>query len=114
MAGALSAVEKILFNLKKQEVEPILIAGAVSRTLTNALLITEGARMEDLKKATALLPWQFDRYRQSLYGVKRENLKKAMMMCLELDRSLKGNRYDAFLALEITLLEMTRLLGDRK
>ena len=107
-------MEKILFHLKKQDVEPIFIAGAVSRALTNALLITEGARLEDLKKATALLPWQFDRYRQSLYGVKRENLKEAMMMCLELDRTLKGNRYDAFLALEISLLKMARLLGDRK
>ncbi len=114
LGGSVSAVEKILSNLKRQEVEPVLIAAWVSRTLTNALLISEGARMEDCKKATALLPWQFDRYRNSLYGVKRENLKRVMLMCLELDRKLKGNRADSFLTLEIALLEMTRLLGDRK
>ncbi len=114
LAGATPAVEKILNNLKRQEVEPVNVAAYIARTLTNALLITEGARQQDCKKATNLLPWQFDRYHQSLYGVKRENLKKAMMMCLELDRRLKGNRSDSYVVLEISLIEMSRLLGDRK
>lgn len=110
LGGSVESVEKILSNLKGQDVKPIMIVAAVSKMLTNAILIAEGATASACKQATELLPWQFDRYQRNLYGVKKENLEKAMMLCVELDRKLKGYRSDPFLVTELTLIRMAGLL----
>ncbi|MBR3837755.1 MAG: DNA polymerase III subunit delta [Clostridia bacterium] len=111
LEGAVGAVEQIFANLKRQEVEPVMIAASLSRMLTNALLIAEGADAAACQKATALQAWQFERYRRLLFGKKKEALEKALFLCLELDGKLKGFRSDSMLVTEVTVLQMARLLG---
>ncbi len=111
LEGALSAVEKILSNLKKQDVHPIMIAGVLASFLTGAMLVAEGASAADCAKAAKVLPWQYDKYRKALYGKKKENVEKALMLCLELDGKLKGARSDIWIVTEIYILQMTRILG---
>lgn len=114
LVGEVRAVERIFFQLKQQEIEPIFIAAALSRMLTNALLILQGADAAACYKATKLASWQFERYRRSLFGKKKEAMEKALFSCLELDGKLKGNRSDAFLVTEMAVLEMTRMIGESK
>ncbi len=111
LEGATSAVAKILANLKKQDVHPVMIAGALASMLTGAMLVAEGASAADCQKAARVLPWQYDKYRRSLYGKKKENVEKALMLCLELDGKLKGARSDVWIVTEIYVLQMTRTLG---
>ncbi|MBR5295999.1 MAG: DNA polymerase III subunit delta [Clostridia bacterium] len=111
LEGAVGAAEKILCNLKKQDVAPVVIAGVLASMLTNARLIADGADADACQKAAKLLPWQYDKYRQSLYGKKKENIEKALFLCLELDGKLKGARSDAWLITEIYTLQITSLLG---
>ncbi len=114
LEGALGAVEKILSSLKKQEVEPVAVSATLSKTLTNALLIAEGADAKACSTVTGLFPWQFEKYQRSLFGKKKENLEKAMLCCLDLDRKLKGDRSDGFLVMEVAVMQMTRILGGGK
>ena len=111
LEGATSAVAKILANLKKQDVHPVMIAGALASMLTGAMLVAEGASASDCQKAARVLPWQYDKYRRSLYGKKKENVEQALMLCLELDGKLKGARSDVWVVTEIYVLQMTRILG---
>ena len=46
-----------------------------------------------------------------LYGKKKENVEKALFLCLELDGKLKGARSDVWVVTEIYILQMTRILG---
>ncbi|MBR2634314.1 MAG: DNA polymerase III subunit delta [Clostridia bacterium] len=112
LEGAVGAAERILSNLKKQEVEPVLITAAIARTLTGALLVLEGASPADCAKAAKLQPWQMDRTRKSLYGKTREGLEKAIFLCFELDGRLKGSRSDAFLVMETGVLQMASLMRE--
>ncbi len=114
LEGAVGAVEKILCNLKKQDVHPVVIAGVLATTLTNARLICDGADAEACQKAAKLFPWQYDKYRQSLYGKKKENVEKALFLCLELDGKLKGARSDAWLMTEVYTLQIAALLGRER
>ncbi len=114
LEGAVNAVEKILTNLKKQDVAPIFIAGALASFLTGAMLVAEGASAQDCAKAAKVLPWQYDKYRRALYGKKKEHVEKALMLCLELDGKLKGARSDIWIVTEIYILQMTRILGGAK
>ena len=111
LEGAVNAVEKILTNLKKQDVHPVMIAGALANSLTGAMLVAEGASAADAQKAARVLPWQYDKLRRSLYGKKKENVEKALFLCLELDGKLKGARSDIWVVTEIYILQMTRILG---
>ncbi|MBE6713482.1 MAG: DNA polymerase III subunit delta [Ruminococcaceae bacterium] len=111
LEGAVNAVEKILTNLKKQDVHPVMIAGALATMLTGAMLVAEGASAADCQKAAKVLPWQYDKYRRSLYGKKKENVEKALFLCLELDGKLKGARSDIWIVTEIYVLQMARILG---
>lgn len=111
LEGASGAVVKILSNLKKQDVHPVMIAGALANSLTGAMLVAEGASASDAAKAAKVLPWQYDKYRKSLYGKKKENVERALMLCLELDGKLKGARSDVWVVTEIYLLQMTRIIG---
>lgn len=108
LEGESGALEKIFTNLKRQSVEPVAISGAVSRTLTNALLIAEGAGDGAVFQITKIASWQADRYRRMLYGKKKEDLELALLLCLSLDGKLKGEKSDAFLVLEVALLEIAR------
>jgi len=110
--GAVSAVEKILAGLKRQDVDPLLVSGALARALTNAILVSEGADAASCQKATTLQAWQFDRYRRALHGKKKESLEQALFLCLELDRKLKSEKSDSNLVLEFSVLEITRLLEN--
>ncbi len=112
LAGASGAVEKILTNLKKQDVHPVMIAGALATSLTGAMLVAEGASAADAQKAAKVLPWQYDKLRQALYGKKKENVEKALFLCLELDGKLKGARSDVWIITEIYILQMTKILGS--
>ncbi len=114
LEGAVGAVEKILTNLKKQDTAPVVIAGVLATMLTGARLIADGADAEACQKAAKMFPWQYDKYRQSLYGKKKENIEKALFLCLELDGKLKGARSDAWLVTEIYTLQITRLLGEKE
>ena len=114
LEGAVKAVENIFSNLKKQEIHPLLILSVLSKALTGAILVAEGASPEDAKKAAKVSPWQYDKYRQITYGKKKEDLEKALFLCLELDQKLKSYHSDPILVAEITLLEITRLLGGAK
>ncbi len=114
LEGAVSAAEKILQNLKRQDVPADWVAAAISRMLTNAILITEGASFEDCATATKLQSWQYDRYRRSCYGKKMEKLEEAMRICQELDQTLKGNHYRTDLSLEVAVLRIARLCGGGK
>ncbi|MBQ3075030.1 MAG: DNA polymerase III subunit delta [Clostridia bacterium] len=111
LEGAVGAVERILTNLKKQDVHPVVIAGALASFLTGAMLVAEGASAADAQKAARVLPWQYDKYRRSLYGKKKENVEKALLLCLELDGKLKGARSDVWIVTELYILQMTRILG---
>lgn len=108
--GAVGAVEKILRNLKNQKVTPVEIASGVSRVLTAAMLLVEGADFETCQKLTRVQEWKLKQYRQSLYGKKKEDVEKALFFCLELDGKLKGYRSDAWTVLEMTLMEITQML----
>lgn len=112
--GAVNAVERILTNLKKQDVHPVMIAGSLASTLTGAMLVAEGASASDCSKAAKVLPWQYDKYRRALYGKKKEQVEKALMLCLELDGKLKGARSDIWIVTEIYILQMARILGGAK
>lgn len=112
LAGASGAVEKILTNLKKQDVHPVMIAGALATSLTGAMLVAEGASAADAQKAAKVLPWQYDKLRQALYGKRKENVEKALFLCLELDGKLKGARSDVWIITEIYILQMTKILGS--
>ena len=111
LEGAVGAAEKILSNLKKNNAKPIVISSSLSGMLTGAMLVAEGASSADCQKAAKMFPWQYEKYQRSLYGKKKENVQKALSLCLELDEKLKGARSDAFLVTEIYTLQMARLLG---
>ncbi len=112
LEGALGAAEKILCNLKRQDISPVLISASLSSTLTGAMLVAEGASASDCAKCAKVLPWQFDKYRRSLYGKKKENIEKALHLCLELDGKLKGARSDIWVVTELYILQITRLMGN--
>jgi len=114
LEGAVSAAEKILHNLMRQDVPAEWVSASLSRMLTNAILITEGASFEDCAAATKLQNWQYDRYRRSCYGKKMEKLEEAMKICLELDQALKGNRYREDVSLERAVIRIARLCGGEK
>ncbi len=114
LAGDVRAVERIFFQLKQQGVEPVFIAASLSRMLTNALLILQGADAAACFKATKLASWQFDRYRRALFGKKKEEMEQALFSCLELDGKLKGGASDALLVTEMAVLNMTRMIGGAK
>lgn len=110
--GSADAVAKIFANLKNQDVAPIFIAGAVARMLTGALLCVEGADLPTFLKATKSFPWQYDRIKRFSYRKKRENLEKALEICLDLDRKLKGARSDEFLVTELCLFQIAALCKE--
>ncbi len=114
LSGAMGPVEKIFQNLKKQRAEPVAIASSLAGVLTGARLIAEGADSAACQKSARFFPWQYDKYKQILYGKKKENIEKALLLCLELDGKLKGFRSDAFLVTERYLIEITRLFGQEK
>ena len=114
LSGAVAPVEKIFQNLKKQQVEPVVIAASLAGILTGARLIAEGADASDCQKSSRFYPWQYDRYKQILYGKKKENIEKALFLCLELDRKLKGYRSDAQIVTEMYMIQIARLFGDNQ
>lgn len=114
LEGAVDAAEKILQNLKRHEVPAELIAASLSRTLTSAILIAEGASFEQCAAAARLLSFQYDSYRRSLYGKRLDRLEEAMKHCFALDRALKGNRYREDVSLERAVLQITRLCGGAR
>jgi DNA polymerase III delta subunit len=114
LEGAVQAVENIYSNLKKQDIHPLLILSVLSKTLTGAILVAEGASAADCKKAAKVSPWQYEKYREITYGKKKEDLEKALFLCLELDQKLKSYHSDPEIVMEITLLEIARLLGGAK
>lgn len=114
MEGAVKAVERIYSNLKKQDIHPLVILSVLSKNLTGAILVAEGASAADCKKAAKVSPWQYEKYREMTYGKKKEDLEKALFLCLELDQKLKSYHSDPVVVTEITLLEIARLLGGAK
>ena len=112
--GAIGATESILDNLKHQDAEPIVITAALSRNLNSCLLVAEGADFASCQKAVKMQDWQFDKCRQAVYGKKKENFEKALVLCLELDKKLKGYRSDAWLVTEFAVLQMARLCGGKQ
>ncbi len=113
LEGAVDQVEKIYANLKRQQVKPLNISAALARTLTNALLVLEGADAASCQSISRLASWQFDRYRRLLYGKKKEWVEEAMSLCLELDGKVKGYRSDADLVTETTLIRIALILRGR-
>ena len=114
LSGAVAPVEKIFQNLKKQRVEPVVIAASLAGVLTGARLIAEGADATACQKSARFFPWQYDKYKQILYGKKKENIEKALFLCLEMDRKLKGYRSDAYLVTEMYLFQITKLFGESR
>jgi DNA polymerase III delta subunit len=113
LEGSSDSVEKILNKLKRQGVDATAISATVARALTNALLILEGADAQTCAKITKIQAWQVERYRRLLYGKKKENVEKALMICLDLEGRVKGVRSDVYKVTELALLEITRILrGD--
>ena len=114
LQGAVKSVENIYSNLKKQDIHPLLILSVLSKTLTGAILVAEGASAADCKKAAKVSPWQYEKYREMTYGKKKEDLEEALFLCLQLDQKLKSYHSDPILVTEVALIEITRLLGGVK
>ncbi len=113
LEGKTATAKKILNQLAAKKTEPVLISATLSRMMTNALLICEGADATSCQKATNLQFWQYDRYSRSCYGKKKENLQKALAICLELDRKLKGDQASAGTSLELAVLALCALMGEK-
>lgn len=105
------ATAKILYNLKRHEAEPIVIAGSLAKSFTAAMLVLDGADAATLTKTTNTFPWQYERMKRSLHGKKRESAEGCLALCLRLDRALKGKRSNAWAITELKVLEMARLMG---
>ena len=114
LGGSENAVARIFASLKAQEVEPVIIGAALAKALMGALMVVEGADAAACQKAAGMFPWQHEKYRRSLFGMKKEWLEEALRLSLQLDRKLKGARSDAMLVTEVAVLEMTRILGGKK
>ena len=112
LEGSAEAAMEILDRLKRQEEEPVLLASAVSRMLTGALLCREGADAAACYAAAGLATWQFDRYQRAVRGKDPRALQKAAELCLEWDRRLKGARADAVGISECYCLEILHLLRN--
>ena len=110
--GDFPAAERILHTLRQNEVEPIVILSQLVRSLSNLLLVVEGADATSCLKATGLAAWQFDRLRRTAFGKKKENVRALLARCASLDLAMKGDSVDPFVSLEFFLLSATRLLGE--
>lgn len=111
LEGAVGAAEKILCNLREQDMPPTFLSASLASMLTGSAMVAEGASATDCSKAAKVYPWQYDKYRRSLYGKKKEDVEKALLLCLELDGKLKGAKSDAWVVTELYILQIARLLG---
>lgn len=100
-------------NLMRQKTDPLIVSAALSRLLTNCLLILEGADEKTVEDLTGLKSFVYERYSRALHGKKKENVERALERCAALDRDLKRGAVDDAILCEEALLEITRLMGGK-
>lgn len=113
LAGAMLPVQRILHSLREQNAEPIVLTAAIARLIGACLLIMDGAGEAEAQKAGGVLPWQYQKYAEAVFRRKKENFVKALELCREVDRRLKGYRSDAFVIFSQFVCEVTLLLGEK-
>ncbi|MBP5289134.1 MAG: hypothetical protein J6Z79_04590 [Clostridia bacterium] len=113
LAGAMRPAETFFQNLVRQKTDPLILSAALSRLLTNCLLILEGADEKTVAELTGLKEWSYRNYSRALYGKKKEKVIQALELVAGLDRDLKNSAVDHDLLCEKTVLSVTRLLGGQ-
>ncbi len=105
------AVE-IFENLASQNVEPVVILGAVSRTVSGLSVLysalNSGAKVKDSYRAAGFMfEWQAERFSRLLKPRTSEGLCRSVRECFECDLAVKGNSANKLLLVERLITALT-------